>query len=186
MQLDYLSAVQILDKSSILYSEEEISLRIQELAKQIESEIVNDVPLFLSVMNGALFFSAALLKHIRSPFTLDYVHASRYGNNTSGASHITWYNQPKADNIRGKNVYILDDILDEGYTLAEIKSYIDSIGAKSCKIAVLIDKKIDKPKPITADYIGLSAPNQFLFGCGMDIYGLYRQLPYVCMHTQTD
>ncbi|MBP9742108.1 MAG: hypoxanthine-guanine phosphoribosyltransferase [Burkholderiales bacterium] len=182
MHLDYLSAVQILDKSSILHSEEKISRRIQELAHQIESEIINDIPLFLSVMNGALFFSAALLKHMGAPFTLDYIHASRYGNDTYGASHVTWHHQPNADKIRGRNVYILDDILDEGYTLAEIKRYINSSGAKSCKIAVLIDKNIDKPKPVTADYIGLSAPNQFLFGCGMDIYGLYRQLPYVCIY----
>lgn len=182
MHLDYSAAVAILDKSTVLYSDKEISQRIKELASEIENEIKGDIPVFLSVMNGGMFFAAELLKNLRAPFLADYIHASRYGGATFGSSHITWYRQPKADDIRGKNVYIIDDILDEGHTLAEITRYLNSIGAKSCKIVVLIDKNIGKTKPVTADYIGLSAPNKFLFGCGMDIHGLYRQLPNICVY----
>ena len=135
-------------------------------------------------MNGGMFFAADLLKNINAPFISDYIHASRYGGETFGSSHITWYRQPKVNDIIGKNVYIIDDILDEGYTLVEIVRYLNSIGAKSCKIVVLINKEIGKIKPITADFVGLNAPNKFLFGCGMDIFGLYRQLPDICVYNK--
>jgi hypoxanthine phosphoribosyltransferase len=184
MQLDYKKAQDILDKSSILYTKDEISKEVHRLAKAIEEDIKDDIPVFLSVMNGGLFFTSELLQNINSPFILDYIHASRYGGETFGASHITWYRQPKAEDIKGKNVYIIDDILDEGYTLVEIVRYLKSIGALSCKIVVLINKEIGKTKPIKADFVGLNAPNKFLFGCGMDIFGLYRQIPNICIYNK--
>ena len=160
-----------------MYHEKELNEQITNIASEISKEIINEIPVFLTVMNGGLFFAANLLKQITSPFFADYIHASRYGDATYGATHITWYRQPKPDDIRDRIVYILDDILDEGHTLAEIKRFLLDAGAKNCKIAVLINKEINKPKPINADFIGLNAPNHFLFGYGMDIYGLYRQLP---------
>ena len=184
MQLDYKNAQEILDKSTILFSKDEINSQILKLSKTIEEEIKDDVPVFLNVMNGGLFFAAQLLKNINSPFVLDYVHASRYGGETFGASHITWYRQPKVEDIKGKNIYIIDDILDEGYTLVEIVRYLKSIGALSCKIIVLINKEIGKTKPIKADFVGLNAPNKFLFGYGMDIFGLYRQLQDICVYNK--
>ncbi len=179
MHIDYSKALEILNSSSIIFDEKQIQDAVAEIALKIEAEIENDIPVFLNVMNGGLFFSAMLLSQIKKPFIIDYVHASRYGNATTGTSHITWYHQPKAENIVGKNVYILDDILDEGHTLAEVSRYLKSLGAKSCKIVVLVDKNIGKVKPITADHCGVIAPNKYLFGCGMDIYGLYRQLPSI-------
>ncbi len=184
MHMDYSSAQAILEKSTILFTEQEILTQVKRVAKEIEVEIKNDIPVFLSVMNGGLFFAAELLKNINSPLISDYVHASRYGGATFGSSHITWYHQPKTDDIKGKNVYIVDDILDEGHTLFEITRYLKSIGALSCKIVVLINKNIGKDKPIKADFVGLNAPNEFLFGCGMDIYGLYRQLPHICIYNK--
>ncbi len=181
MHIDYPKALEILEKSTILFKQDELYKRVKEIAAQIESEIEKEgeIPVFLSVMNGGMFFGATLLMNINKPFISDYIHASRYGDATIGASHITWYRQPKAEDIKGRNVYIVDDILDEGHTLAEVTRYLNSIGAKSCKVVVLIDKNIGKIKPISADYCGLTAPNEYLFGCGMDIYGLYRQLPNI-------
>jgi hypoxanthine phosphoribosyltransferase len=184
MQLDYNSAQEILHKSTILYNRDEIKEEIQKIAKLIEAEIKDDIPVFLSVMNGGMFFAAELLKNINSPLISDYIHASRYGGETFGMSHITWYRQPKPEDIRGKNIYIIDDILDEGYTLVEITRYLKSIGALSCKIVVLINKNIGKAKPIEADLIGLNSPNKFLFGYGMDIFGLYRQLPDIYVYNK--
>ena len=182
MQLNYNQALEILANSTILYSEKQLEQRIVAMAKQIEAEIKGEIPVFLNVMNGGMFFGAELLKHISGPFISDYIHASRYGDATFGASHITWYRQPKVDDIRGKIVYILDDILDEGHTLAEIKRFLFDAGVKDCKVVVLIDKNIDKEKPVKADYVGYTSPNHFLFGYGMDIYGLYRQLPHIYMY----
>ncbi|MCE2705903.1 MAG: hypoxanthine-guanine phosphoribosyltransferase [Proteobacteria bacterium] len=182
MQLNYQQALEILKNSEILYSKEQLVQCIGRMAKQIESEIVGEIPIFLSVMNGGMFFGSSLLQQISGAFVSDYIHASRYGDATFGSSHITWFRQPKLEDIQNKTVYILDDILDEGHTLSEIKRFLLDAGAKECKIAVLIDKDIGKVKPITADYVGLSAPNHFLFGYGMDIYGLYRQLPDIYMY----
>ena len=179
MYIDYSKALEILENSSIIFGQDLLYQRIKELGQSIEAEITDEIPVFLSVMNGGMFFSAMLLMQIKKPLIADYIHASRYGDATIGASHITWYRQPKAEDIKDKTVYIVDDILDEGHTLAEITRYLKSLGAKACKVVVLIDKNIGKSKPITADYVGLIAPDQYLFGCGMDIYGLYRQLPNV-------
>ncbi len=182
MELNYLTAKDILAKSKILYNAEQIEYMIDNLSKQIDNDISSDIPLFLTVMNGGLFFAARLLQKITNPFICDYIHASRYGNETFGSNHITWFRQPKFEDINNKIVYIIDDILDEGYTLAEIKRFLLNAGAKSVKIIVLINKEIGKEKPIYADYIGINAPNHFLFGYGMDIFGVYRQLPSIYVY----
>ena len=175
-------------KSTILFTKSQIDEVIVRLSSEIVADFkYNDeeqVPIFLTVMNGGLFFCSTLLKQIREPIMVDYIHASRYGNETFGSTHITWYRQPRAEELKGRDVYIVDDILDEGHTLAEIKRFIISIGARSCKLVALIDKNISKTKPVQADYVGLTSPNHFLFGCGMDIHGMYRQLTEVYMYNK--
>ena len=177
MQIDYNNAQQIINSSTILFDQKTLYSKIDSIALDISNEIHEEIPIFLTVMNGGMFFAAELLKRIKKPLLCDYIHASRYGDAQFGATHITWYRQPKLEDIKDKIIYILDDILDEGHTLAEIKRFLMNSGAKSCKIVVLVNKEIGKDKPITADHIGINAPNHFLFGFGMDIYGLYRQLP---------
>lgn len=182
MEINYTSALDILNRATILHRETEIMSCIDKIAQQIEQEIAGEIPVFLTVMNGGMFFAAELLKRINKPINTDYIHASRYSDTINGASHVTWYRQPKIDDIKGKTIYIIDDILDEGHTLAEIKRFLTQMGAKECRLLVLIDKDIGKSKPVTADYVGLTAPNKFLFGCGMDIYGVYRYLPDIYIH----
>lgn len=184
MKLSYQDAVQILKKSDVLYTEDELAMQIKKMSTQINHDIGENIPVFLTVMNGGMFFATELLKHITKPFVADYIHASRYGDATFGGTHITWYRQPKSDDVRDKIVYVIDDLLDEGHTLAEIKRFLNDAGAKECKLIVLIDKNINKQKPVQADYVGLSAPNKFLFGFGMDIHGLYRQLPNIYIYNQ--
>lgn len=182
MQVSYLDALNILEKSKVLYTAEEMSQKIKRLAAKIEAEFGDNIPLLLTVMNGGMFFAAEIMKYIKKPFIADYIHASRYGDATFGSGHISWYRQPKAEDVKDKVIFVLDDILDEGHTLAEIVRLLKHLGAKQCKLAVLVDKDLGKSKPITADYVGYSAPNKYLFGCGMDIYGLYRQLPEIYIY----
>ena len=182
MQLDYENAQEIINKSSILFNKDTLYSNIDRIAAAISDELGEEIPLFLTVMNGGMFFAAELLKRINKPVLCDYIHASRYGDAQFGATHITWYRQPKIEDIKDKDIYIVDDILDEGHTIAEIKRFLISAGAKSCKIVVLVNKEIGKEKPVTADYVGIDAPNHFLFGFGMDIHGLYRQLPAIYMY----
>lgn len=176
MHVTFDQTQEILTKSQVLYTADELSHKIKNIAKEIEAEIDNQIPLFLTVMNGGMFFSTEVMKHIKKPFTADYIHASRYGDATFGSGHISWYRQPKEEDVKGRVVYVFDDILDEGYTLAEIVRLLNHLGAKQCRLVVLIDKNLGVEKPINADYVGYTSPNKYLFGYGMDIYGLYRQL----------
>lgn len=182
MQDYYQKAQTILEKSTILFKKNELQKRITEMAIQIEQDIKGTMPVFLTIMNGGMFFATSLLSQIKEPLICDYVHASRYGTEDFGSTHITWYHQPKIEKIKGKTVYILDDILDEGHTLAEVVRFLNQIGAAKCKVAVLVDKTPHDKKPIQADYVGVISPNHFLFGCGMDIQGLYRQLPDIYIY----
>lgn len=169
----------ILKNSTVLYSKEKVEKRIYELSLEISKQISDDIPLFLNVMNGSVFFFVELLKHIEKAFMVDYVHATRYNNTLTGTRDVSWLHKPNLESIKDRTIYIIDDILDEGHTLHAIKNFLLEHGAKSCKIAVLVDKMIDQEKPLNADYVGFNAPNKYLFGYGMDVFGLYRQLPYL-------
>src|SRR5690606_19796016 len=118
-----------------------------------------------------------LLPLLRFPLTLDYVHASRYGDGIDGRE-IHWKVEPPP-HVKDRAVLVLDDILDEGATLAAIKERVLAKGALSCDIAVLTEKRTGRPKPVHADFIGLEVPDRFVFGCGLDAYGLWRNLPAV-------
>ncbi len=179
MQLDYNKAQEIINNSSILYTEAELSNVIDKMAATIDAEIQGELPVFLTVMNGGMMFAAELTKRLKNPILCDYIHASRYGDALYGGTHITWYRQPKQELINGKSIYIIDDILDEGYTIAEIKRFLMNMGAKNCKVVVLVNKEINKDKPVYADHVGVSAPNHFLFGFGMDIFEINRNIPQI-------
>lgn len=169
----------ILNKSEVLYSQDIIEAKIKEMSLEIAENMGHNVPLFLNVMNGSVFFFAELLKHIKAPLTIDYVQATRYNNTTTGSEDISWLHKPELSLIKDKDIYVIDDVLDEGLTLLAIKNFLLNNGAKSCKIAVLVDKNTGVKKPVSADFVGFNAPNKYLFGFGMDIFGLYRQLPYL-------
>ena len=183
-KLKFKEAEELLKNSTVLYNKEQIESAISKIVNEIEFDIGDEIPLFLTIMNGGMFFSSILLQQIKKPFILDYIHASRYGNESFGSSHIAWYRQPNADDVNGRNVYIVDDILDEGHTLFEVNRFILGLGAKSCKQIVMVDKVINKDKPISAQFVALSAPNKFLFGYGMDIFGVYRNMPNIYIYNK--
>ena len=131
----------------------------------------------MCVMGGAVVFSGQLLPKLNFPLEFDYVQASRYHNQTEG-QNLVWKVEPK-DNVRGRTVLLLDDILDEGHTLAAIKEKCLAQGAKEVVIAVLVEKRLERSKPIAADFVGLTVPNRYVFGCGMDAYGWWRNLPAI-------
>ena len=174
-----INATKILSNSELLYSEETLLQRIHEMSIDISASITDDIPIFFNVMNGSIFFFTELLKHIKKPLLIDYLQATRYNNTTTGAKEIAWLHKPNIDNIINRNIYVIDDVLDEGYTLDATKNFFLANGAKSCKIVVLVDKMLGREKPISADWVGFTAPNKYLFGFGMDVFGLYRQLPYL-------
>ena len=117
----------------------------------------------------------AVVPLLRFPLDFDYVHVSRYGDKLAGGA-FNWKRMPDPEQIRGRHVVVLDDILDEGHTMSAIQSKLLEMGAASCRAAVFANKLIDKEKPTKADYVGLDVPNRYVFGYGMDAAGCWRNL----------
>lgn len=172
-----LSPQELLTQSDILHSAEDVLFAIEKLGKQISMSLHDSKPLVMCVMGGAVVFSGQLLPKLVFPLEFDYVQASRYHNQTQG-QHLVWKVEPH-ENVCGRTVLLLDDILDEGHTLAAIKEKCLAQGAAKVVIAVLVEKELGHAKPITADFVGLTVPNRYVFGCGMDVYGWWRNLPAI-------
>lgn len=168
---------QLLIDSEIVYNHAQVQNAMDDVARNISQELGNAEPIVLAVMGGAVYFAGQLLAKLTFPLHFDYVQASRYGMQTSGAELI-WKVEPPL-NVQGRVVLILDDILDQGITLAAIKQKCLDMGAKQVKIAVLFEKVLPNKKPVQADYVGLQVPDRYVFGCGMDVYGWWRNLPEV-------
>jgi hypoxanthine phosphoribosyltransferase len=154
-----------------------VSEAVARMALEITARLSRTRPLILSIMGGAVVFTGQLLPQLRFPLEFDYVHVSRYGRGTQGGE-ITWQVRPK-ETIAGRTVLVLDDILDEGETLAAVRQRILEGGAKTFYSAVLADKETGRPKPIAADFVGVQVPDRYVFGFGMDAYGLWRNLPAI-------
>jgi len=146
-----------------------------QINARFEQEGAPAFPLVLGVMGGAVVFAGQLLTRLSFPLEFDYIHVTRYGAKDHGG-HIEWKVEPRAD-VRGRTVIVLDDILDEGETLAHVKERLLAMGATEVLLAVFADKAIGKSKPARPDYVGLVVPNKFLVGYGMDAYGYWRNLP---------
>lgn len=177
MTLSAQEAQRIFDAAERLCSEAEVAAAVERLAREITARLHDEHPLILAVMTGAIVFAGQLLPKLAFPLELDYVHCTRYRGATSGGE-LSWIVPPK-DALRGRTVLVVDDILDEGHTLAAIKQRVLEIGARACLIAVLADKDIGKPKPVTADFVGFELPNRYVFGFGMDVKRAWRNLPAI-------
>jgi len=128
-------------------------------------------------MRGAVVFAGQLLPQLRFPLELDYIEVTRYGVATRGGE-IAWKVTPGVA-VAGRVVLVLDDVLDEGRTLAAIREKLLVAGAARVLGAVLVDKDIGRAKPAAADFVGVTLPNRYLFGCGMDVQGAWRNLPEI-------
>ena len=165
----------ILSRSNLIYSAEQIAEAIDVIAAQLNERLKNSQPLLLCVMNGGLVFSGHLLTRLNCFPQVDYIHATRYRNETSG-SDLDWRAYPQND-LKNRSVLILDDILDEGITLKEIIEYCHEQGAKEVLSAVLVKKKHARCLDgIKADYVGLEVEDKYVFGFGMDYKSQLRHL----------
>ena len=174
-------ARQLLADSEVLFTAQEVNAGTSRIAAALNRDYAGQHPLILSVMGGAVVFSGQLLPQLDFPLDFDIVQASRYGDKTVG-SQLTWRVAPR-DNIVGRDVIILDDILDEGITLAAIVDLVKRNGAKSVACAVFCVKdygeEINARKPLKAEYVGIVVPNRFIYGYGMDVSGAWRNLPAI-------
>ena len=167
----------MLAEADLVRSADEIRIALDNLARDITAELHDSYPLVLTVMGGAVVFAGQLLPKLVFPMECDYLHATRYGDVMAG-TQLKWIVEPRTS-VVGRTVLVLDDILDEGITLAAIKAKLLDMGAARCLLAVLTEKDTGQPKPVAADFVGMLLPNRFVFGCGMDAMGAWRNLPAI-------
>ena len=170
-------AWEILESAEQVCSAATIARAVQRIAADITRVLADDNPLVLSVMGGAVVFTGHLLPLLKFPLSFDYMHLTRYRNAMSGG-RIEWKVFP-LEAVAGRVVLVVDDILDEGDTMLEIRTRVLAAGARRCYCAVFADKDIGKPKPIGADFVGVQIPNRYVFGFGMDVKGAWRNLPEI-------
>lgn len=170
-------AHELLQQAELLYPEELVQQALRKVANEINAELAETHPLVLSVMGGAVVFSGQLLPLLDFPLDFDYVHVSRYGDARHGGQ-MHWKVAPR-ETVRGRVVLVLDDILDEGHTLAVVRQRVMELGASKFYSAVFADKHHGREKPIHADFVGLEVPDRFVFGYGMDVEGAWRNLPAI-------
>lgn len=167
-------------EAECLYTGAEVSAAVSAMARDITASLGNAHPVVLSVLNGGIFFTGELLLQLPFPLELDSIKAGRYQGETRGA-RMRWTLTPTTP-LEGRSVLIVDDILDEGITLAEIVRHCREAGAAEVRSAILVDKRIGRPKPAVPDFVGLSTPNRYLFGYGLDYKNHLRNWPgiYAC------
>ena len=167
----------LIKHSELIYAESQVGAAIHELAADVSRTLSGLEPVVICVMTGGLYLAGAILPKLQFPLEVDYVHASRYRGMIEGGQ-LEWLAEPHLD-VEGRTILLLDDILDEGHTLAAIRERLIVLGAMDVKIAVLVEKALDHTKPIGADFVGLEVPDRYVFGCGMDAYGWWRNLPEI-------
>ena len=177
MTLSSQQARGILRQAELVFSAEEVQAAVVRVAREINAALADAHPLVLSVMGGAVVFTGQLLPLLTFPLDFDYVHVSRYGDNHQGGA-LHWKVEPR-ENVRGRVVLVLDDILDEGGTMAAIRQRVMDLGAAGFYSAVFADKLNGMAKPVRADFVGLEVPDRFVFGFGMDMHGAWRNLPAI-------
>lgn len=169
------SIAQIRERAECLYSQTQVEAAISRMAAEIQKDLADANPVVLCVLNGAIVVTGKLLPQLPFILELDSVHVTRYHGETRG-SELHWRHLPAIE-LCGRHVLLVDDVLDEGVTLAAIRDYCLEHGAREVRIAVLVDKRLPVAKPCRADYVGLICGDRYIFGYGMDYRGYLRNLP---------
>ena len=168
---------QELPRSDEVVGAGEIQAALDRMAREISARLGGRHPLAVTVMNGGLIFAGQLLPRLAFSLELSYVHVRRYGRGTRGGE-LVWIAGPE-EPVRGRTVLLLDDILDEGSTLATIRARLLEQGAAEVLVAAFAVKRRSMPPAILADFAGVEVPDRFVFGFGMDVQGAWRNLPSI-------
>lgn len=163
---------------SILYSEEQLKQRVKELGAQITADYAGKEPVLASVLRGSYIFMADLTRAIDLPVTVDFMAVSSYGAGTKSSGQVE-IKKDLSDSIEGRDLIIVEDILDSGNTLYYLMSILKARKPASIRICTLMDKPERRTQPIVADYVGFEIPDAFVVGYGLDYNEKYRNLPYV-------
>ncbi len=161
-----------------LFTREEISRRVAEMAQEISKDFAGAELIALCVLKGAVFFCTDLVRNMSMDVALDFIQISSYGNQKYSSGVVTILKEPQLD-MRGKSVLIVEDIIDSGLSMREVFNYIESRGAIKVKTATFLDKPKARKVPFNPDYVGFSIEPQFVIGYGLDFAEKYRNIPEV-------
>jgi hypoxanthine phosphoribosyltransferase len=175
MPLNQAEIREVLANAECIFDAATVQHTLDHMAAAISSSIADSLPVVLCVMNGGVIMTGHLLTRLAFPLEIDYLQATRYQGNTSGAV-VEWITKPRLS-LQGRTVLVVDDILDEGITLAEVLEYCRQAGAARVLSAVLVRKLHDRlENGIVADFVGLEVEDRYVFGFGMDYKGYLRNL----------
>jgi len=166
------------DIERVLISEEELQKKVLELAEKITKDYKDKNLLIITVLKGSFVFAADLFRHIKIPAAIDFMAVSSYGS-SSKSSGIVKILKDLDQDIQGRDVLIVEDILDSGKTLNYLSGLLLDRGINSLRICTILNKPSRREAPIDADYIGFDIPDEFVVGYGLDYNEKYRNLPYV-------
>ena len=162
----------------VLLPEEELTKRIQELGAQISEDYAGEEIVLICVLKGAAFFACELAKRITVPVIIDFMATSSYGNEKVSSGKVT-IKKDVETSVEGKNVLVVEDIIDSGHTLHFLSEYFAERHAKNIKLCALLDKPERREVDVTMDYIGFTIPDAYVLGYGLDYEQRYRNLPYI-------
>lgn len=175
MKIDAARADEVLRRAERLFDLDEVEQALDRIGRQIGRRLAGRDPVVLCVMNGGLLPAGRLLTRLDFPLWLDYVHATRYRGETVGGE-LRWVKKSGVP-LAGRTVLIVDDILDEGFTLAAIADYCRDERAAQVYSAVVVEKVHDRGNGFRADFVGMQVPDRYVFGYGMDYGGYLRNAP---------
>jgi len=168
------------DIEKVLITKEEIAERIKELGEQITKDYNGEEVIVIGVLKGSALFMADLIRNMDLPIQIDFLVASSYGGSTESSGNVKIIKDINVD-VHDKHVMMVEDIIDTGITMKNLKKIFSVRQCKSFKICTLLDKKERRKVEIDADYIGFDVPNEFVVGYGLDYDGKYRNIPEICV-----
>lgn len=162
----------------VLISEEQIMTRINQMAKEIDNDYKGREPLMLSVLSGSFMFASDLMRAVSIPVGISFIFATSYGSGTTSSGNVEIHPGKGFDPV-GKDIIIVEDIVDSGRTLSRIKQSLIEQGAKSVELCTFLDKPSRRVVDIDVKYTGFEVPDEFVVGYGLDFNYKYRQYPFV-------
>lgn len=166
------------DIDHILFSEEQLKARVREIAGQIDRDFAGKEPMLISVLRGSFIFMADLMRSITLPCTVDFMAVSSYGAGTTSSGQVK-ITKDLSESIEGRDIIVVEDILDSGNTLSYLLQLLQARSPASVRLCTLLDKPSRRTKPVELHYAGFSIPDYFVVGYGLDYAEKYRNLPYI-------
>jgi len=164
------------DVVEVLFTEDQIRTRVQDLAHRISEDYKDRLLVLVSILRGSVFFATDLARQIELPLSMDFLSISSYGEGSEGVVRIT---KDLEENIAGKDVLVIEDIIDTGFTLKYLLRTLGGRNPKSLEVCTLLDRRARRIIDLELKYVGFEIPDKFVIGYGLDYRQRYRNLPYI-------